>query len=200
MVEVADHSCREWVAQLSEHGSVAADASDLHAAIATVEAELPPGRESVLTPTPPAPKVELREVPREPAPAAQAHNVSMHAHDAAARAQEASMQAYDAPAQPRAAPDSAPSLQMPMIELPEVGAPPSAPPFEAAHVEFAPPPEAHSPQPLSSVNEITIGDVAAAGAPSEEIEVPGTEDEVAVGEVTLSSVLFGLLIEEGVPH
>jgi len=200
MIEVAERSFRGWVAQLSDHGSVAADASGLHAAIAIVEAELPPGRESVLTPTPSAPKVELREVPREPESVAQAHDVSMHAHDTEAQAHDASMQAHDTPAQPRPAPDSAPSLQMPMIELPEVGAPPSAPQFEAAHLESAPPPETHSPQPFSSVSEITIGDVAAAGAPSEEIEVPGTEDEVAVGEVTLSSVLFGILIEEAVQH
>ena len=36
-------------------GRVAADPAALHAAIAAVEAELPPGRESALTPTPPAP-------------------------------------------------------------------------------------------------------------------------------------------------
>jgi chemosensory pili system protein ChpA (sensor histidine kinase/response regulator) len=48
MIDVAERSFRGWVADLSERGSVTADASELHAAIATVEAELPPGRESVL--------------------------------------------------------------------------------------------------------------------------------------------------------
>src|SRR4029450_12521284 len=86
MVEVAERSFRGWVAQLSEHGSVAADASHLPGAIATVEAGLPPGRGGWLTPPPRARKVELREVPREPEPAVQAHDETMHARDTEAQA------------------------------------------------------------------------------------------------------------------
>ncbi len=46
---------RHWVDGLSAQGRVHADPSALHAAIRAVEDELPAGRESVLTPTPPAP-------------------------------------------------------------------------------------------------------------------------------------------------
>ena len=110
MIDVAERSFRGWVADLSERGSVTADASELHAAIATVEAELPPGRESVLAPAPPAPKIALHEVPREPEAVAQVHS----------------------------APEPLPSLQMPMIELPEVGIGPSADAFEPAPVPLVP--------------------------------------------------------------
>ena len=46
---------RHWVDGLSAEGRVQADPAALHAAIRVVEDELPAGRESVLTPTPPAP-------------------------------------------------------------------------------------------------------------------------------------------------
>ncbi len=172
MIDVAERSFRGWVADLSERGSVVADASELHAAIATIESELPPGRESVLAPTPPAPKVELREVPREPEAAAQVHPV----------------------------PEPLPSLQMPMIELPEVGVGPSAEEFEPTPALIVPPQELETPRALPAVDEIAISDDATVDAEGGEIEVTDAGDEVAIGEVTLSAVLFGILIEEAVQH
>jgi chemosensory pili system protein ChpA (sensor histidine kinase/response regulator) len=180
MIEVAERSFRGWVAELSANNRVVADPAELHAAIAVVEAELPRGRESVLMPSAPAPKVELRAVPREP---------------------------EQAPiAQTEASPP--PSLAMPMIELPEVGAAPFGESPEATPAEPIP-----SPLPQASASddtpvafdEITIGDVAEDSAPDDdaigEAEALGAaRDEIVVGDVTLSSVLYGILVEEAVQH
>src|SRR5262249_32213539 len=146
------------------------------------EAELPPGRDSVLAPTPPAPKVELRAVPREPAP----------------------------PPMARAEPAPSPSLAMPMIELPEVGAAPFSETPEATRAEPIPSP---SPQTTGGLDdapvafdEITIDDVVAEdstpddGAIGEAEVADAARDEILVGDVTLSSVLYGILVEEAVQH
>ena len=55
LIAQARDDFRHWVDGLSAQGRVHADPAALHAAIRAVEDELPPGRESVLTPTPPAP-------------------------------------------------------------------------------------------------------------------------------------------------
>ena len=134
----------------------------------------------MLAPTPPAPRVELRAVPREPEPPAHVH----------------------------AEPEPRPTLAMPMIELPEVGAAPFADMIETTPMQPAPSPlpQASADNPAVAVDEITIGDVApdyfaiddeAIG----EVEVTGpARNEVAIGDVTLSSVLFGILVEEAVQH
>src|SRR6266536_6215658 len=72
MIDVAERSFRQWVAELSRSGRVVADPALLHAAIHTVEAELPAGRESALTPTPPAPPPETPAPVHAPAPPAAA--------------------------------------------------------------------------------------------------------------------------------
>ncbi len=102
MITVAERSFRAWVVDLSTSGRVVADPVALYAAITAVESELPAGRESVLTSTPPFPRAERDEAP------------------SAALAEPA--------AEPRARVplehDAAVSLEMPLIELPEVGASP----------------------------------------------------------------------------
>ncbi len=65
MIETAESDFRQWVGALSSTGRVVADPGALHAAIRTVEFELPGGRESVLKrPAPATPAV----VPAGPVP------------------------------------------------------------------------------------------------------------------------------------
>src|SRR5262249_28034993 len=128
MIAEAEKGFRTWVSALSTSGRVTADASALHAAIVAVEAEMPPGRESVLASSAPVPKPELREVP-PPGPLL---------HDLPPLELEPLPEAEPElePAEPQHVPlmEDAPSLalEMPMLELPEVGAAPSAPPVGPA--------------------------------------------------------------------
>jgi chemosensory pili system protein ChpA (sensor histidine kinase/response regulator) len=177
MIKVAERSFRTWVGELSASGRVVADPSELRAAVAAVEAELPPGRESVLTPTPPAPRPELREVPPIPADAR--------------------------PPQPDTAREA--SLAMPLIELPEVGAAPFADAFDSAHVAPSPTAAPGAPPPTAfPVDEISIVDVPAVDLP--DVDEPQEEaaideaEEVTIGDVTLSAILYGILVEEAVQH
>ncbi|MEO8674955.1 MAG: Hpt domain-containing protein, partial [Casimicrobiaceae bacterium] len=187
MVAVAERSFRAWVAELSASGRVVADPAELHSAIAAVEAELPPGRESVLTPTPPAPQPELHEVP--PAPTA-----------------APSAPPPVPPVVEPAAPEALPSLAMPMIELPEVGASPTSAlvtaPFAAAPAPEIPPPDLKFEMPApAAIDEITIDDVAIGDPATDAHPDAGIlSDEIKVGEVTLSTVLFGILVEEALQH
>jgi chemosensory pili system protein ChpA (sensor histidine kinase/response regulator) len=186
MISTAEQGFRAWVAELSASGRVAPDPAELHAAISAVESELPPGRESVLTPTPPAPKAEVYEMPPPPSPP--------FSQSAAPELESL------APA----APEPAVSLSMRVIELPEVGAPPMVDSLEnvpAPVLEMSTPGPIAEPARPSAIEEIAIADVGSDVTASTEIDVGEIlSDEITVGEVTLSSVLFGILVEEAQQH
>jgi chemosensory pili system protein ChpA (sensor histidine kinase/response regulator) len=189
MIAEAEKGFRAWVSALSTSGRVTADASALHAAIVAVEAEMPPGRESVLAPSAPAPKPALREVP-PPEPVL--HELRSLEFE---REPEAEPEPEPEPAEPQHVPvmEHAPSLalEMPMLELPEVGAAPAAPPVEPA--PLAAPPVLEETPP--AIEEIPIV------APSfDDADALATTEEIVVGDVTLSTVLFSILVEEAAQH
>ena len=208
MIAVAERGFRGWVAELSKAGRVAPDATALNAAIAAVEAELPGGRESVLVPEAPSPLAALFEAPAPagdrpdppPAPAAEAKMPSL------AEIEMPSLADIDIapPPTPIAEAHASSSLSsLPMIELPEVGAAPVPVAFDAPPAR----PEPGAPLPPSGMHdEITLvdvstGDLEDAGNPMGVAEpTAGAPDEIAVGEVALSAVLFGILVEEALQH
>ncbi len=164
LIEIAERSFRQWVAALAESRRVMADPAELHAAIAAVEAELPGGRESALTPTPPAPTSEV-PVPEGAPESAHAETVPPAIPHLLELAELGSATA------------SVPQL-MTVSDLPDVGAEFTAgaePPLDAATVR---PPSALEvvPPPLEALQEITIGDVR------------------------LSAVLFNILVDEADQH
>ncbi len=165
MVDVAERSFRQWVSELSRSGRVLADPAPLHAAINAIEAELPGGRESALTPTPPAPQVEASapEPVAAPAPVATL-SPPRDGLELVERELDSLLT------------DSA-SESMPLIELPEVGA-------EFADVGETPAVAESAPEPAMT---------EAASAPAE-------PEEITVGDVKLSAVLFNILGDEASQH
>ena len=131
MIARARDDFRHWVDGLSTQGRVQADPSALHATIRAVEDELPGGRESVLTPTPPAPGDE----PAAPAPAAELETAPHAAAPEAPAAAPASAAAMPGPRDLEPAPPAtvAPSGDdaLPVIEI-DVPAVPDAPPPRSA--------------------------------------------------------------------
>jgi chemosensory pili system protein ChpA (sensor histidine kinase/response regulator) len=280
MIELAERNFREWEDSLSATGRVVADPAPLHATIEAVEAELPPGRESVLTPTPPAPTPELpaslQEAPvasielpelsaeapaewiempeasteasaelieiRELSGDASAHLMVMP--ELSEEAPAASPDAYEilpefsagdeAAASPESvaheeavgAPDDAPSLAMPMIELPEVGSAPhaeSSGPVPAVEAPTAPSEAAPALVDAAGPGMVALGEAAANEVTVDEVRLDETApgeiapqgiavaageitlgdiapDEITVGDVTLSAVLFNILVEEALQH
>ncbi len=193
MIAEAERSFRTWVGELSASGRVSVDAGALHAAIAAVEAEMSPGRDGALEPPPPPPpKPELREVP-PPEPVLEIVPPLPPAPEFL-------------PPVSSSAPVSAPAIAMPLIELPEVGAAPSMVAAEPA-LEMPPAPAAAE-KPAAPVDDITIDiappapvdDITIEIAPQGIVDDERETDEVVVGDVTLSAVLFGILIEEAAQH
>ncbi len=160
MIDVAERSFRQWVSELSRSGRVLADAAPLHAAISAVEAELPAGRESALTPTPPAPQAEAFAA--EPAPAAAAVP-SREGLELVERELDGLL--ADPPREP-----------MPLIDLPEVGA------------GFA------------DAIEMPARAEGAYAPAMEAAPAPADPEEIAVGDVRLSTVLFNILVDEADQH
>jgi len=198
MIAEAEKSFRAWVSSLSTSGRVAADAGALHAAIAKVEAELPGGRESVLAPAvavrPPRPA--LHEVPLPEPESLDLPSLELELPGVASLEPEfhelssLDAEAQEVPQVPLVGEQRPLTLAMPMLELPEVGAPISAPPAEPIVVSPAP---AAQEEPPPVIEEIPIV------APAEDVAAPPA-DEVVVGDVTLSTVLFGILVEEAAQH
>ncbi len=173
MIDVAERSFRRWVEELSRNKRVSADPAELHAAISAVEAELPGGRESALTPTPPAPAPEAPR--REPASVTPLRPVRDVLELVA----------------PESAPDDADAI--PLIELPEVGAG-FGEVIELAAFAAAPSPAAE-PAPASAERQLdaTVFEQTPAPAAAE-------PDEIAIGDVRLSAALFNILVDEADTH
>jgi chemosensory pili system protein ChpA (sensor histidine kinase/response regulator) len=172
MIEVAERSFRCWVDELSRVKRVSADAAELHAAIAAVEAELPAGRESALATTPPAPEFDaLAPRPASVTPLR--------------RAREALELVPESESEDAGA--------MPLIELPEVGA-------EFAEViDLAPVAAAAAPSEPSLSAGLELPDESA-GPMETLLDVPAAPDEIAIGEVKLSATLFYILVDEAETH
>ncbi|HEX9301912.1 MAG TPA: Hpt domain-containing protein [Casimicrobiaceae bacterium] len=176
MIDVAERSFRQWVAELSRSGRVVADPALLHAAIHTVEAELPAGRESALTPTPPAPPPETPAAVHAPAPPA-----------AATRSREGlelvelELDGLLSESNPES--ESA-AESMPWIDLPEVGT-------GFGEVIEMPAIAEAAPEPAVAEAVQAVAEVAAA---------PAEPEEVTIGDVRLSAVLFNILIDEADQH
>ena len=217
---------RHWVDGLSAQGRVHADPSALHAAIRAVEDELPAGRESVLTPTPPAP---VDEAPAAAAPAVQ---------DAAPIAVQAQAEASALPPLAEEAPPAVEGEVLPvvdeprtpdegfpvvgMVELPELGSGGAAPgvlpvlevpdfsgsddaelvadDVPAASTLVAPPPSAPAPAPVESAavatGQASVPVESAAAATGEAL----ASDDISVGGVVLSASLFEILVAEADQH
>jgi len=179
MIAEAERSFRTWVGELSTSRRVSVDAAALRAAIAAVEDEMSPSPGAMAPPPPASAKPDLREVPPllpdiEPETAVEMPSVAVHE--------------FLAPESP--APASPPPLAMPLLDLPEVGALAPAAPSVPELALVPPTPIAGMP-----IDEITLE----AMLPDESgDEAPA--DEVVVGDVTLSTVLFSILVEEAAQH
>ena len=164
MIDVAEKSFRQWVSELSRSRRVVADPAELHAAIGAVEAELPGGRESALTPTPPAPVVEDLPPSLAPEPVVAAVGSSRGALELV----EADLEGLLT---------ESPAESMPLFDLPEVGA---------------------------GFGEVIELPVAAEAAPEpvavESAPAPVESEEITVGDVRLSVVLFNILVDEAAQH
>ncbi len=240
MFAVAERNFREWVARLSATGNVAADPAELHAAIAAVEGELPAGRESVLTPTPPAPTLEIVAPVPEPA-AADAETSAPVVTKIIELAELGSAHSGDAPLMTLLAEvdedddggDAAagePVAAAPIVDVSATEPPPAEPSLselpvpdsldvapavvavaavEPADVDAAMvhPVVAETAPPLFTP---AVADAREAEGPAEEVPLPEPvadaapaheePDEIAVGEVTLSAALFGILVDEADQH
>ncbi len=223
MIDVAERNFRQWVALLSATGRVVADPAELHGAIAAVESELPAGRASVLTPTPPAP------VPGEAA------RVAGPAHDPSAAlplavpevielAELGSVHAGEAPL---VTPLAEEEIEIPAgsvnarLDEPVAGVPIAKFPIAQLSIAEPPivddtnaelpvlePPLPESPSlaaPQVAENREVEAPVAEAPVPfptplAETTHAPGEPEEITVGDVTLSAVLFGILVDEADQH
>ncbi len=179
MIAEAERSFRAWVGELSTSRRVSVDAAALRAAIAAVEDEMSPSPGAMAPPAPASAKPGLREVPPllpdiEPETAVEMPSVAAHE--------------FVAPESP--APASPPPLPMPLLELPEVGAlEPAAPSVPELAVV---PPAPIAAMPIDEITlEAMLPDESGSEAPA---------DEVVVGDVTLSTVLFSILVEEAAQH
>jgi chemosensory pili system protein ChpA (sensor histidine kinase/response regulator) len=174
LIAEAESDYRRWVTELRTAGRVVPDPTHLHAAIRDVEAELPGNRESVLAPAAAA----------VPEPAAIAPPV-------------VEIAAPEGPSQPAVA--YAPEPFPAVAELPELGnsAEACAPIVEAMHAE-----DEHL------LEEIDVGsaDIPSAEPLSEERDadvaahVPPPTDEVVIGDVSISAVLYSILVDEADQH
>jgi chemosensory pili system protein ChpA (sensor histidine kinase/response regulator) len=206
LIAQARDDFRHWVDGLSTQGRVHADPAALHAAIRAVEDELPPGRESVLTPTPPAPSEDSGATAVAAIDAAE----PAHAHpepSAAPPADEAlpAIEIEVPPVQeaPSPAPDSrafelpelgsggaAPNV-LPLLEVPDFpeledgGAVVAADAPSAAPTLFAPAPD-EVPAQLETAPDATAEALAS--------------DDISVGGVVLSASLFEILVAEADQH
>jgi len=175
MIAEAERSFRVWVGELSASRRVTIDPGPLHAAIAAVEAETWPHEPPPAPPAPPS-KPELREVPPpldiEPVIGAETFP----------------------------GPEPPPALSMPFVELPEVGAMAPAVPLvpELALVPAVPAPADVFPEP--AIDEIAIDEAPEEPAVAAAPEAAAPPDEVVIGDVTLSAVLFSILVEEAAQH
>ena len=215
MIAVAERNFREWVALLSSSGRVVADPAELHVAIAAVEAELPAGRESVLTPTPPAPVPEIH------APLA---DHASGGYDARARpsaeiielAELGSPHSGDAPLVTPLAEEEANGAELDLHAAlldhgalaPTAGisvaslAPAESPPLDDADAEL-PALVLPSAEPFPDARSVAVepGAELPVAQPAEQTAaVPEQPEEITVGDVTLSAVLFGILVDEAEQH
>ncbi len=208
MIATAHREFTSWVAAISASGRVVVNPGVLHAAIEAVEAELPKGRESALAPTPAVPEHEFAP-PQVAEPEADAEPVL-----------ELEPEPLPAP-EPEAAGGSAEEFEL--FALPELGAthessspqvislfdaaagrpPPHAGKSEAVHEAPAPAPEPTELPPIEGANEAVPapadvpGFAADAGMPE---TLPDENDNITIGDVTLSAALFQILVDEADQH
>jgi len=154
MIGVAERSFRGWVDALTATGRVTADASELHAAIAAVEAEMPGAAPATPEPVPPPPS-NVFELPKPashaPVPPPPLDLIELP-----------ELGAGDTPEVTLAAPGETLTETIEVMDLPEEEYPeydpPAAPVLKL--VTETPHDEAFPPEPLPPVpEEITIGDV-----------------------------------------
>jgi len=196
MIATAHREFTSWVAAISASGRVVVSPDVLHAAIEEVEAELPQGRESALTPTPAAPEHEF---------------TPPHAADPEARTEPA--------LEPESEPEAAEDVEL--FALPELGAthegasPQVISLFDAAGdraarhtgtaepAHAAPAPESTGLPVIEAANEAVpaSGEVSGVASDAAMPEVlPDENDDITVGDVTLSAALFQILVDEADQH
>ena len=202
MIATAHREFTSWVAAISASGRVVVNPAVLHAAIEEVEAELPQGRESALTTTPAAPEHDFMppqavesEAPNEPV--------------------------LELEPNPKPERESEPSEDVELFALPELGtmhdgaSPQVISLFDAAagrsprHAAMAEAvPEAPAPDSIGLAPSDTANvDVQALGeisGPASDAAMPETlpaeNDDITVGDVTLSAALFQILVDEADQH
>ncbi|MEP7182354.1 MAG: Hpt domain-containing protein [Betaproteobacteria bacterium] len=171
MIDVAEKSFRQWVEALSRARRVTADPGALHAAIVRVEAELP-HRESVLLAAPAAAVAPAVAVVAPTAPAL------------------ATVQPMFAELPELGSPVSAGAPHVvPLLDVPDFGGGETGETIEITPVSASP--EAGPPAADADDDR---------GAEPEAIVEPEEPDELTIGDVTVSTALWKILIEEADLH
>ena len=190
MIATAHREFTTWVEAISATGRVVVDPQVLHAAVEAVEAELPQGRESALTPTPSAPEIVTEPVAATPAPAEDTAPPPDLTDDA---------ELFALPELGSTQEGSSPQV-IPLFDAPGErsrsvvrGEPVRAEPaFEHALL----PDQDLAPEPVVEPESGMAAEPASMPAQ----EAPAESDEIAVGNVRLSATLFQILVDEADQH
>jgi chemosensory pili system protein ChpA (sensor histidine kinase/response regulator) len=191
LIGVAERDFRRWVAALADVGRVDADPAELHAAIRDVEAELPGARESVLQPPAGATTSEVA------APVVAAPVVAAPVVAAPDVAESAPVTEVAAPLPDLVVPTA--DDEIASFDLPELG---SVTAGGAPRVETLSTQDEHE---IIDVGPLAEG-VAHPAATTPEIAVEASAapephaNEVVIGDVTVSAVLYNILVDEADGH
>ncbi len=214
MIDVSERSFRVWVDALTQTGRVTADAGELHAAIAAVDAEFPGA-----TPTPAFPNELATALATANPDERTVGRPNVHAKERAPGAADAHSNVFEL------AKHSAPVAPAPppadLIELPELGAGDEQPatfpagddaiaetieltglPHAGMPVADLPPldlPQVDVPAPTATVLKL-VADAPAAQVV--ELAPPPVDepDEIVIGGVTVSKSLWTILVDEARQH